>query len=78
MWAVAKDFGDGARLYYTGVNGNWSSDRRRAARWVDRRDAWEAIKLNGYVGRARTVFLNDGLTAIGNQVVHEEQQVPVQ
>jgi hypothetical protein len=67
---VYKSNGPGF-LYYTGANGNWSSDPVCAARWCDRRDAWQAIVANGYVGRARTTWL-DYHGASPKQVVPEE------
>jgi len=72
MWAVAKKYGEGDLLYYVGSNGNWSSDQTRAARWIDRRDAWQAIKDNGYVGRAETVFVNNPRRADPDQYLPEE------
>jgi len=62
MWAVAKPQGTGQDeflLYYTGSNGSWSTDQTRAARWIDRRDAWQAIKDNRYHGIAETVFVSN-------------------
>ena len=75
MWAVAKTFHEGDMLYYTGSNGNWSNDQTRAARWIDRRDAWQAIKDNGYVGRAVTVFVSNPRKADPDQYVAEEVMV---
>jgi len=75
MWAIATVFHEGDRVYYTGCNGQWSSDRVRAARWIDRRDAWIAIKENGYVGRAETVWLdrqNDRERPSPSQYIPEE------
>jgi hypothetical protein len=70
MWAVFKCDGDGY-LWYVGSNGNWSSDSLRAARWPDRRDAWQAVLDNDYVSRAHTVWL-DNVQVDPNQIVPEE------
>ena len=73
MWAVAKPYSQGEILmYYTGSNGNWSNDQTRAARWIDRRDAWQAVKDNGYVGVAITVWVSNPRKADPDQFIPEE------
>lgn len=49
MWAVYK-LKEGRRMWYCGINGEWSSVSARACRWPDRRDA-QAISsyVHGYV-----------------------------
>src|SRR5262249_11939308 len=72
MWAVAKRYSQGELLlYYTGSNGNWSNDQTRAARWIDARDAWQAIKDNNFSGVAELVFVSNPRKADPDQVVPE-------
>jgi hypothetical protein len=72
MWAIYK-LNDDKPLWYVGSNGNWSNDRSRAARWPDRRDAWQAIKDNGYVGRANTGWVDTNTLVNPNQIIPEER-----
>lgn len=43
MWAIYK-LEKGRRLWYGGINGNWSSVSERACQWPDKRDA-QAIAI---------------------------------
>jgi len=78
MWAVAKPYSQGEILmYYIGSNGNWSNDQTRAARWIDRCDAWQAIKDNGIAGVAITVFVSNPRRADPDQLNPEETLIGV-
>ena len=72
MWAIAKTYREGDRLFYTGIKSDWTNQASAAARWCDRRDAWRCITANDWVGKAETVFFFTGNKADPNQYVVDE------
>lgn len=49
MWAIYK-LEKGRRLWYGGIDGNWSSVSKQACQWPDKRDAQAiATYVRGYI-----------------------------